>query len=292
MRGDSLVKKEAGTNRITIGKEVEGSEINIADKGSKDRILSGVKEATKSNEAINKGQFDKGLKELSESIQSDDSAVVHYDKKDDENGVINYVSVTFGKGKASPPIAPHNVADGTIADGSHDVINGSQLYSLNQTLASYLGGGAEYNEGLWGAPIFKVTTFNEDGSSEERSYLNVSEAFAGVSSSFTKLHNEISDNSDNIGQHALLWSDEDRAFVALHGTGDQRSKSKLKSLLDGDISEGFTDAITGHQFYSLHQTLAMYLGGGAIYEGGTWHAPEFKVAQFNVDGSSSDKDLS
>ncbi|WP_273791567.1 Vomp family autotransporter [Bartonella sp. CM31XJBT] len=180
------------------------------------------------------------------------------------------------------------VKAGTLSEGSTEAVNGSQLYSLNQTLATYFGGGAHYEDGQWVAPTFKVTTFNDDGSPEEHSYPNIAEAFAGVSNSFTKLHNEI---SDNIEQNALLWSDEDSAFVALHGKGDKRSKSKLKSVLDGDISEGSTEAITGNQLYSLHQTLAMYLGGGASYEGGEWRAPEFKVAQFNSDGSSSEKKI-
>uniref|UniRef100_UPI0035D0F57F Vomp family autotransporter n=1 Tax=Bartonella sp. AP4SXKL TaxID=3243496 RepID=UPI0035D0F57F len=180
------------------------------------------------------------------------------------------------------------VKAGTLSEGSTEAVNGSQLYSLNQTLATYFGGGAHYEDGQWVAPTFKVTTFNDDGSPEEHSYPNIAEAFAGVSNSFTKLHNEI---SDNIEQNALLWSDEDSAFVALHGKGDKRSKSKLKSVLDGDISEGSTEAITGNQLYSLHQTLAMYLGGGASYEGGEWRAPEFKVSQFNSDGSSSEKKI-
>uniref|UniRef100_UPI0035CEB4D5 Vomp family autotransporter n=1 Tax=Bartonella sp. AP83NXGY TaxID=3243504 RepID=UPI0035CEB4D5 len=180
------------------------------------------------------------------------------------------------------------VKAGTLSEGSTEAVNGSQLYSLNQTLATYFGGGAHYEDGQWVAPTFKVTTFNDDGSPEEHSYPNIADAFAGVSNSFTKLHNEI---SDNIEQNALLWSDEDSAFVALHGKGEKRSKSKLKSLLDGDISEGSTEAITGNQLYSLHQTLAMYLGGGASYEGGEWRAPEFKVSQFNSDGSLSEKKI-
>uniref|UniRef100_UPI00163D3A84 Vomp family autotransporter n=1 Tax=Bartonella massiliensis TaxID=929795 RepID=UPI00163D3A84 len=174
----------------------------------------------------------------------------------------------------------------TVSEGSTEAVNGGQLYSLNQTLATYFGGGAKYEEGQWTAPTFTFTSFNSDGSSEEKSYNNVAAAFAGMNASFTQLHNTI---SDNIEQNALLWSDEDRAFVALHGKGTQRSKSKLKSLLDGDISEGSTEAITGNQLYSLNQTLALYLGGGASYEGGQWKAPEFKVAQFNRDGVSSDK---
>ncbi|WP_193756310.1 hypothetical protein [Bartonella henselae] len=39
------------------------------------------------------------MKELSDNLQSDDSAVVHYDKKTDGN--IDYTSVTLGKGKDS-----------------------------------------------------------------------------------------------------------------------------------------------------------------------------------------------
>ncbi|WP_375693461.1 hypothetical protein, partial [Bartonella sp. AP23HLJMH] len=57
------------------------------------------------NEAVNKGQLDESLKELSNNLQSDDSAVVHYDKTDEENGTINYTSVTFGKGKNSASVA-------------------------------------------------------------------------------------------------------------------------------------------------------------------------------------------
>ncbi|WP_406603945.1 Vomp family autotransporter [Bartonella gliris] len=178
------------------------------------------------------------------------------------------------------------LANGEISENSTEAINGSQLYSLNQTLATYFGGDAKYEDGQWSAPTFKVTTFKDDGSSEEQSYSTVAEAFAGVSSSFTKLHNEI---SENIEQNALLWSDEDKAFVAVHGKGDKRSKSKLKSLLDGDISEGSTEAITGNQLYSMSNALAAYFGGGAGYKDGEWRAPEFKVAQFKSDGSSDEK---
>ncbi|WP_375607991.1 MULTISPECIES: Vomp family autotransporter, partial [unclassified Bartonella] len=214
-------------------------------------------------------------------------------KQDSETKVIKIGAETEGR---TITIANSNgdtrsifgVKAATLSEDSTEAVNGSQLYSLNKTLATYFGGGASYENGAWTAPTFKVTTFNESGNAEEHSYANIAEAFAGVSSSFTKLHNDITDN-DNIKQNALLWSDEDSAFVALHEQGDKRSKSKLKLLLDGDISEGSSEAITGNQLYSLNKTLAMYLGGGARYEGGAWHAPEFKVARFNADGSLSDK---
>ncbi|WP_208438990.1 hypothetical protein, partial [Bartonella grahamii] len=89
MISDSLVKKNSDKNDITIGGEVEGSEINIANKSGVDRTLSGVKAAIKDNEAVNKAQLDQSLEQLSNDLQSDDSAVVHYDKTGDDNNTIN-----------------------------------------------------------------------------------------------------------------------------------------------------------------------------------------------------------
>ncbi|WP_273789853.1 Vomp family autotransporter, partial [Bartonella sp. ML70XJBT] len=103
--------------------------------------------------------------------------------------------------------------------------------------------------------------------------------------SFTKLQHDL---SDNIAQNALLWSDDDKAFVALHGKGDGKHNSKLSHLVDGDISAGSTEAITGNQLYQLNQTLALYLGGGAKYEDGQWTGPQFQVRQFKSDGSSDE----
>ncbi|MDD9334268.1 MAG: hypothetical protein PV354_11660, partial [Bartonella sp.] len=83
----------------------------------------------------------------------------HYNKQKD--GSPDYASVTFGKGKGSAPVAVHNVADGKIAKGSHDAVNGSQLFETNQNVTSvknnldqvaqktseYLGGGASFKNG-------------------------------------------------------------------------------------------------------------------------------------------------
>ncbi|PIT67747.1 adhesin, partial [Bartonella tribocorum] len=166
-----------------------------------------------------------------------------------------------------------------------EAVNGSQLYETNDKVANYFGGGAKYENGEWTAPSFKIVSFKDDGSSEETSYDNVAAAFAGMNTSFTKLHHDL---SDNIEQNALLWSDADESFVALHGTGSEKHNSKLSHLVDGDISAGSTEAITGNQLYQLNQTLASYLGGGASYQGGQWTAPEFQVTQFKSDGSSGE----
>ncbi|MBX4336587.1 hypothetical protein [Bartonella raoultii] len=64
-----------------------------------------------------------------------------------------------------------------------------------------------------------------------------------------------SDLSDTIKQNALLWSDKDHAFVAIHGPDADKKNSKITSLANGSITEDSTDAINGSQLYSLNQTL-------------------------------------
>ncbi|WP_330168587.1 YadA-like family protein [Bartonella grahamii] len=290
MISDSLVKQEDKTNRITVGAETDGAEINIANKSKGDRILSGVKEAMNDNEAVNKGQLDKSLKDLSDNLQSDDSAVVHYDKTGDKT---DYTSVTLG-GKDKTAVGLHNVADGSISKDSHDAITGGQLYTLGSSVAKSLGGAASYESGKWVAPSFKVKTVKEDGSSiEENSYDDVVSAFAGVGTSFENLQKEITQGNtevtENIKQNALLWSDDAGAFVALHGEkGGEKTNSKITSLADGTIASGSSDAVNGGQIYSLNQTLAKYFGGETKYENDEWSEPTFTLKTYNADGTEGD----
>ncbi|MCZ2159272.1 hypothetical protein NPX99_08495, partial [Bartonella sp. 220] len=297
MKDDSLVKKDAKTNLITIGKEVEGSEINIANKEKGDRILSGVKEATQKNEAVNKGQLDKRLVELSNSLQSDESAVVHYDKKDGENGGINYASVTLGKGKDSTAVGLHNVADGQVSTGSHDAINGSQLHTLGSAVATYFGGNAKYEDGKWTGPSFKVKIVKDDGRDvAEQSYDSVAAAFEGIGISFKNLHKEVTQNntevSENIKQNALLWSDKDKAFVATHGEKEgEKSNSKIISLKNGDISANSTEAVNGGQINVISQDVAKFLGGDAAFKDGIFTGPTYKLSKVSKNGEIKDAEF-
>ncbi|WP_208436329.1 hypothetical protein, partial [Bartonella phoceensis] len=70
--GDSLVKQDAA-GVINIGKEVTGNTINIANKTGVHRVISGVGEGKNNDDAVNKGQLDKSLKDLSNNLQSEDS---------------------------------------------------------------------------------------------------------------------------------------------------------------------------------------------------------------------------
>ncbi|WP_375674023.1 hypothetical protein, partial [Bartonella sp. CL32QHWL-2] len=298
VRGDSLVKKDADTNLITIGKEVEGSEINIANKTGTDRTLSGVGEATKDNEAVNKGQLDASLKELSTSLQSDDSAVVHYDKKDGDNGGIDYTSVTLGKGKDAGPVALHNVKDGAIGESSHDAINGSQINTISQNVAKFLGGDAKFVDGTFTGPTYKLSKVDTDGSVASASFENVGSAFIGLDDNIKNVNARIKEVSEGVAQDSLNWSKEANAFVARHEKKQEekgravrtQENSRITFLANGEISAKSTDAVTGSQLYSMNQTFATYFGGGAGYDkDGQWKAPNFVIKKVNAEGTESEE---
>ncbi|MBX4336570.1 hypothetical protein [Bartonella raoultii] len=70
---------------------------------------------------------------------------------------------------------------------------------MSNTLASYFGDGAGYNEkGEWQAPSFKVNTVKENGKSEEKEYKNVAAALTGVGTSFTNIKNEITNQINHL----------------------------------------------------------------------------------------------
>ncbi|EJF82441.1 hypothetical protein MCW_01690, partial [Cardidatus Bartonella washoeensis 085-0475] len=280
---DNLVKQDEETKVIKIGSEKDGDTITLANSEGKDRTLSGVKAAEHANEAVNKAQLDESLKDLSNSLQSDESAVVHYDKKGDDNNAINYASVTFGKGQDSAPVALHNVADGTIGEGSHDAINGSQINTISQNVAKFLGGGAAFTDGTFTGPTYKLSKISEDGAAEETSYDNVGSAFSGLDTNIKNVNQRIKEVSQGVAQDSLSWNEAAGAFVATHG--ENKANSKITSILDGTVSESSTDAITGSQLHSLGSEVATYFGGGAKYEDGAWTAPIFKVKTVKADGA-------
>ncbi|WP_375685956.1 YadA-like family protein [Bartonella sp. AP65SXKL] len=268
---------------INIGKGVEGSEINIANKGGKDRTLSGVKAAEKANEAVNKEQFDKGLKDLSDTLLSDSSSVVLYDKTTDNQ--TDYTNVTFGKGKDATPVALHNVAAGSIAENSTDVINGGQVHILSMDIAKLLGGDAEFKDGAFKGPTYNLSSIDKGGEVTDKPHTDVGSAFKGLDENIKNVNARIKEVSEGVAQDSLSWSDGDKAFIALHGKGDDRKASKITSLAAGSIVSGSSDAVNGGQIYDLNQSLAKYFGGDAKYDGDGWALPGFKIMTFQEDGS-------
>ncbi|WP_245410091.1 hypothetical protein [Bartonella tribocorum] len=286
MESENLVQQEKETTKITIGTKIEGSIINIANKNGEARTLSGVKEATQDNEAVNKAQLDK----LDKKIESTNSFAVLYDKQSDDT--VNYKSVTFG-GKNKEPVALHNVADGVLSQESHDAINGGQVTKIFQQVVKYFGGNAAFKEGIFIGPIYKLLNISENGMVGETDHDNIISAFEGLNTNIKNVNKRIKEVSQGISNDSLLWDKNKKAFVALHGESETRENSKITSLKNGDITANSSDAVNGSQLYSLKEQLATYFGGGAGYDQqGNWQAPNFKIRQFNEDGGSEEKSYS
>ncbi|WP_273788641.1 Vomp family autotransporter [Bartonella grahamii] len=297
---NSLVKQEENEGTITVGKATGGTKINVANKSGGARTISGVKAAVNNDEAVNKEQLDGRIADISNSINNirEGSAfAVLYDKN--ANGTVNYNSVSLGGNKSQGPVALLNVKDGTISQGSHDAINGGQVNQISRDIANYFGGDAEFFDGDFWGPEYNLSIVSADGSGEQKIFYNVGDALSGldanvknVNDHLTNVTNDFTQKINNITQEvkgdALLWSNDEQAFVAQHGEG--RTNSKIKFLANGDISANSTDAVNGSQLYLMSNQLAAYFGGGAGYNNGQWTAPTFKIAQFNNDGSSGEKE--
>ncbi|WP_375667571.1 YadA-like family protein [Bartonella sp. CL435QHHD] len=285
VKGDSLVKKDQATNLITIGKEVEGSEINIANSSKADRTLSGVKAATQNNEAVNKGQLDESLKKLSNSLQSDDSAVVHYDKKEGDNNTINYASVTLGKGANSAAVALHNVADGQIAKGSHDTVTGGQLHIITDDFSKILGGDVSFDGKNFKVPGYKLSNIDKKGEVTDQSHTDVGSAFKGLDDNIKNVNARIKEFEKDVSSNGLNWDGsvgDGGAYNAAHG---EKDASKIVNVADGKVEKDSHETITGSQLYALGNKVAEYFGGDATYENGVLNKPTFKLKVFNLESN-------
>ncbi len=295
IKSNSLVKREEETNRIIIGKEIEGTEINIANKSGDARAISGVKEAVKDDEAVNKKQLDGEIADITDSIKVIKEAnnfAVLYDKNAD--GTINYNSVTLGGDKTTAPVSLHNVQAGTIAKESNDAINGSQIEKISGDIAGIFGGDADFHDGILFGPHYHLSHISEDGAAVTKDHNNVGTALTGldeninnVNGRLTHVANEFTQKIEGVSKDSLLWSNDEQAFLAQYG--ENKENNKIKFLANGDIAEDSTDAVNGSQLFATNQNVttvtndlakisqntSKYFGGGADISNGK--APTYTI---------------
>ncbi|CBI76802.1 putative BrpB [Bartonella clarridgeiae 73] len=291
---NNLVQQDINTQLITIGKGRGGTKIDISEGRGKNRTLSGVKAAVRGNEAVNKDQLDQSLKDITQNFDFFSVAAVLYDKKLDGN--VDYENITLG-GKNNKPVALHNVKNGKISSESSDAVNGKQINRLSNDIANILGGGTRFNDGAFTRPSYILSYVTTEGQTQEKVYNDVGSAFAGLDVSIRNVNehikyvvNDFNEKIANFSSDALLWSDQEKAFVALHRSkGQAKKNSRLTFLLDGEIAVNSTDAITGNQLFKTNSKFASYFGGGAEYKNGQWIDPTFTVYGFDRGGSVSKK---
>ncbi|ECP9872408.1 autotransporter adhesin SadA [Salmonella enterica] len=129
------------------------------------------------------------------------------------------------------------VAKGDINANSTDAVTGAQIYSLSQSVADRLGGGASVNsDGTVNAPLYKVGT---------GIYNNVGSALSALNPSITNTDASVAGLADD----ALLWDSSTSAFSANHSGSD----SKITNLAAGTLAADSTDAVNGSQLFDTNE---------------------------------------
>ncbi|WP_442973767.1 YadA-like family protein [Salmonella enterica] len=129
------------------------------------------------------------------------------------------------------------VAKGDINSTSTDAVTGAQIYSLSQSVADRLGGGASVNsDGTVNAPLYEVGT---------GIYNNVGSALSALNTSITNTEASVA----GLAEDALLWDDSASAFSASH-TGNA---SKITNLAAGTLAADSTDAVNGSQLFDTNE---------------------------------------
>mgnify|MGYP001059519395 CR=1 FL=1 len=197
-----------------------------------------------------------------------------------------------------------NVTAGDLTAGSTDAVNGSQLKTTNDNVATNTTnitnltdsvGDLKDDALLWNGTAFsaahgtdatsKITNVKDgdltagstdavNGSQLKTTNDAVAANTTNIATNTTNITN-LTDAVDSLGDDSLLWNATAGAFSAAHGT---EATSKITNLLAGTVSSDSTDAINGSQLYGLADSFTSYLGGGAdISDAGVLTGPTYTI---------------
>ncbi|EFB5198406.1 TPA: YadA-like family protein [Escherichia coli] len=113
-----------------------------------------------------------------------------------------------------------NVKDGDLTADSTDAVNGSQLKTTNDTVATN-------------------TT-------------NIATNTSNIATNTTNISN-LTETVTNLGEDALKWDKDNGVFTAAHGT---EATSKITNVKDADLTADSTDAVNGSQLKTTNDAVA------------------------------------
>ncbi len=127
-----------------------------------------------------------------------------------------------------------NVKDGALSASSTDAVNGSQLKTTNDNVATN---------------TTNITNLTGDVANNTTNITNLTNDVAANTTSITNL----TDTVTNLGEDALAWDDASGVFTAAHGTN---ATSKITNVKDGDLTTDSTDAVNGSQLKTTNDNVA------------------------------------
>ncbi|MBD0445511.1 ESPR-type extended signal peptide-containing protein [Acinetobacter nosocomialis] len=234
--GDNI---QLGSTGLIIagGPSMTTSGINAGNK-----VITNVAAGVNTTDAVNKGQLDSAITNINNNVGALANSAVQYDKNADDT--VNKDSVTFAGGANGTALK--NVADGTVAASSKDVVNGGQLWNVQQQVDKNTG----------------------DISNLQTDISNINNGKSGLVQQANK------DAAITVGK------DTGSTQVNVAGTAGDRTVTGVKA---GAVTATSKDAVNGSQLNTTNQALVNYLGGGAGYDNIT---QSFSNPTYNVGDKS------
>lgn len=254
--GTTISNLRAGIVASGSTQAVNGAQIFAISQSNAQRLGAGAGVApdgtiTAPNYVIEGAGYDNvgsALAAIDSGMAEADAFAVQYD--DDGAGSPDYGSITL-RGPAGTGTVLGNVADGQIATGSLQAVNGGQIFDLGGSIATAFGGGTVFSGGVLGG-----TNYIIDGNG----YDNVGDALSALDSGLS-------------GSNAFaVQYDDDGAGNPDYGNITLRGPAGVGSVVDnvaaGQIAAGSFQAVNGGQIFAMGESIATALGGNTVFSGG------------------------
>ncbi|MDC5112015.1 trimeric autotransporter adhesin Ata [Acinetobacter baumannii] len=206
-----------------------GPSITVNGINAGGKQITNVADGINAKDAVNKGQLDKQINEVKDQIGKDigklSDHAVQYDK--DKNGNVDKNSVTLGGGEKGTNLK--NVADGKVAEGSKDAVNGGQLWNIQN----------------------QVDKNSNDIKNIQNNIVNISNGKAGLVQQ-QKPNGEITVGKDTGGTSINMAGKE----------GDR----VVQGVKDGEIKAGSNQAVNGGQIHKISESIKNSIGGNTTID--------------------------
>ena len=221
-----IVHMAKGDISSTSTDAINGSQLYDISKSVADRLGGGASVSTAGivnapNYKLQSGSFTNvgdALKGIDDNTLQWDSVKKVYSAKHGSDATSKITNVTAGELNAS----------------STDAVNGSQLKTTNDNVATN---------------TTNISNLTGDVANNTTNITNLTNDVAANTTNITNL----TDTVTNLGEDALKWDDTAGVFTAAHGT---EATSKITNVTAGELTETSTDAINGSQLKTTNDNVA------------------------------------
>ena len=312
-----IVNMAAGTISTDSKEAINGSQLYAISRSVADRLGGGANVAT--NGTIMDMSFQlkkKNFNNVGEALQYLDNETLHWDSAKGAFSA-SYI-VKNADGTIASTVAENkiiNVKDGDISATSKDAVNGSQLKTTNDNVATNTTNITNLTDSVGDlkddALLWKGTAFSAAHGTDATSKItnvtagdltagstdavngsqlkttndavatnttNIATNTSNIATNTTNISN-LTETVTNLGEDALKWDKDNGVFTAAHGNN---TASKITNILDGTVTATSSDAINGSQLYDLSSNIASYFGGNAsVNTDGVFTGPTYKIGETN-----------